>query len=357
MKIVKRLFLVVAIFIIVFVIAFWSKIFGTGSTNPITNEKGNIIPESISSLERISLGGMEQYILIRSHDKDNPILLWLHGGPGSSQMPIAHQYDRELEKEFMMVHWDQRGAGKSNPSDFNEQTMTYDQFITDGHQLTEYLKERFNKDKIYLLGHSWGTQIGLELVSRYPEDYYSYIGVGQVVNREMHHKIGYDWLLEQIKAGDNKKDLEKLQDLGNPPFSKHDNFVKYIQLVDEYGGSFDLPFSKLLWIALKAPEYTFGDYLAWFDGANRGSGKMWKEEAYSSFNAIDRFPELDIPVYFFMGKNDYNTPLEATKEYYNNVNAPSKQLIIFEKSAHTPFLGQPEKFDKELIQVKNETYN
>lgn len=357
MKIVKRALLVVTILIIIFVIAFWGKIFGTGYTPAITDENGDIISGSIASLVKINIGGMEQSILIRGHDKNNPILLWLHGGPGSSQMPIAYKYDKELEKEFIIVHWDQRGSGKSNPTDFDENSMTYDQLIADGHQLTEYLKERLDKDKIYLLGHSWGTQLGIELVGRYPEDYYSYIGVSQVINQELDEKIAYPWLLEQIQEKDNKKDLKKLKKLGDPPFTNHDDFITFIHLVDAYGGTFALPFSKLLWITLKSPEYTFRDDLAWLDGSNRGSGKMWTEDAYSSFNAIEKYPELDLPVFFFMGKHDYNTPLEATKKYYQNLIAPrGKRLIIFEDSAHTPFLAEPEKFVQELIRVKDETY-
>lgn len=357
MKIKRALLLSVFLFII-FVFAFWGKLFRTGYTPVIKDENGELINGSIASLERIMLGEMEQSILIRGHDKNNPILLWLHGGPGSSQMPIAHKYDKELEKEFVMVHWDQRGAGKSNKSNFNENTMTYDQFISDGHQLTKYLKDRFNKDKIYLLGHSWGTQLGLELVAKYSEDYYSYISVSQVINQKLHHEIGYLWLLEEIQEKGNEKDLEKLKYLGEPPFYKHDDFVIFIQLINAYGGSFDLPFSKLLWISLKSSEYTFKDYLAWLDGSNRGSGKMWNEDSYMSFNSIEKFPQLDLPVYFFIGKNDYNTPLEATKKYYQSLIAPAgKQIVIFEKSAHTPFLAEPDKFVKELIRVKKETYS
>ncbi|MFW6282368.1 MAG: alpha/beta fold hydrolase [bacterium] len=358
MNIMKRVLLIIVFIITMFVIAFWGRLFGTSYTPKITDENGDIIPGSIASLEKINIGGMEQSILIRGNDINNPILLWLHGGPGSSQMPIAHKYDKKLEKEFIMIHWDQRGSGKSNPSNFNENTMTYDQFIADGHQLTKYLKERFDEDKIYLLGHSWGTQLGIELVGRYPEDYYSYISVSQVINQDLHHEIGYLWLVEQIQKKGKEEDIKKLKKLGDPPFTKHDEFVTFIKMVDAYGGSFDIPFSNLIRIALKSQEYTFKDYLAWLKGSNRGSGKMWSEVEYSSFNAIEKFPELDLPVFFFMGKHDYNTPLKATNKYFHNLIAPrGKQLIIFEESSHTPFLAEPEKFVKELIKVKNETYN
>ncbi len=357
MKILKIVLLLIIPIVFIFITAFWGKIFGSGYTPQITNE-GKAISGSIASLETVKLGGMEQSILIRGYNQNNPVLLWLHGGPGSSQMPIAHYCDKELEKHYIVVQWDQRGAGKSNPSHFNEQTITYEQFIADGHQLTEYLKDRFDKEKIYLLGHSWGTQLGLELAGRYPEDYYSYIGVSQVVDNNLGNIIAYPWLLEQIKAKGAEKDLKAIKALGDPPFTDHEQYVKFVQLIDAYGGGFDLEFKKLFWIALQAPEYSLRDYWAWIKGANRGSGPMWEESRYSSFNALERMPALNVPVYFFSGKNDYNTPLEAVKDYYENLNAPKgKKLIIFRKSAHTPFLGQSQEFTQALIQVKEETLN
>lgn len=104
---------------------------------------GNIIPESIVSLEKVTLGDMDQWILIRGNNIKNPVLLWLHGGPGAAQMPVAHYFNGALEEGFIVAHWDQRGAGKSNPLDFDEQTMTFEQFLTDAHELTQYLKKPF----------------------------------------------------------------------------------------------------------------------------------------------------------------------------------------------------------------------
>ncbi|MGC9311237.1 MAG: alpha/beta fold hydrolase [Sediminispirochaetaceae bacterium] len=357
MKFMKKAAVMALILLAVAAFSFRSKIFGSGHTPAITDENGTVLPDSIAALEKISLGGMDQWILMRGRDTGNPVLLWLHGGPGSSQMPAAHVCDTELEKEFIVVQWDQRGAGKSNPPDFDENTMSYDQFIADTRQLTEYLKDRFGREKIYILGHSWGTQPGIEAAGRYPGDYYAYIGVSQVVSNEMSHIIGREWLADQIRQEDKKKDLEKLEALGTPPYTDHDDFVTFIRMVDAYGGSFDLPFSRLAWIALRSPEYTFRDMLAWMNGANRGSGQMWSEKSYSSFDAAAKYPELRVPVYFFQGRNDYNTPLEATETYYRNlVDSAGKHLIVFEDSAHTPFLAEPEKFVRELIKVKEATW-
>jgi len=325
------------------------------STPLIRDENGNFIAESIASLEKVKLGGMDQWILIRGYDVSNPILLWLHGGPGAAQIPVAHHFNGDLEKEFIVVHWDQRGAGKSNPKDFNEQTMTIEQFISDAHELTQYLKKRFHKKKIYLLGHSWGTLFGIKLVYKYPEDYYAYIGVSQVVNGYAASEIAYKWLTEQIRKRGRTKDLKRLKKLGSPPFTDHDKYVKFAKLVDHYGGGMDVGFAKLIWIALRAPEYSLSDYFAWFSGANRGSGPMWRST--SCFNALEEIPELQVPVYFLSGRKDYNTPLELVEKYYNILTAPKgKHLIIFERSAHTPFMKEPKKFHDELVRIKEATY-
>ena len=322
-----------------------------GSTPAIRDANNN----SIAILESVVLNDLEQWILIRGNDKDNPVLLWLHGGPGSAQMPISHALDKELEKEFIVVHWDQRGAGKSNPKDFDASSMVYENFISDAHDLTQYLKESLGKDKIFILGHSWGTQIGLELVFRYPEDYHAYIGVSQVVNQELGQSIAYAWLLEQMQRQQKSRDLQKLEEVGPPPYKEHKRFLSFIRLVDRYKGSFDVNYFTLVRMALGSTEYSKKELLSYLRGSNRGSGQMWDEKEYSDFDAIKDFASLHIPIYFFQGKNDYNTVLEAVKQYYQELDAPKgKQLIIFETSAHTPFLAEPEKFNRELISIKKE---
>ncbi len=125
-----------------------------GKTPPIKDSGGRPVPGSIASLEKVTLGGMQQWILIRGQDSTNPVLLWLHGGPGAVQMPVARYFNGALEEDFIVVHWDQRGAGKSNLPGFDERTMTFQQFMNDGHELTQLLKQRFQHGKIYLVGHS-----------------------------------------------------------------------------------------------------------------------------------------------------------------------------------------------------------
>lgn len=324
------------------------------STPQLINENGEFILSSISELEEINIGGMKQWIQIRGEDISNPVILWLHGGPSAAQMPIS-KLSQALEKDFIVVHWDQRGAGKSNPDNFDERTMSFEQYLEDTHQLTEYLKQKLCKEKIYLIGHSWGTKIGITISKDYPEDYYAYVGVSQLVsNNQRSQEISYHWLTEKIE-NNNKKDLLNLKELGKPPYGDHNTYVKFIKMVDSYGGGMDIGMAKLAFIALQSKEYRLSDFKRWIVGSNRGSGPMWS--TYNEWDAFKEVPELDIPVYFFSGKNDYNTPLQLVKEYYDTLIAPEgKKLVTFEDSSHTPFIKEPDKFYKEMKKVKEETY-
>ncbi len=345
----------VAVFIVVgflFLVS-WSLGFWP-STRAIPGEDGQEQPGSIATLEKVELGGMEQWILIRGKDRSQPVLLWLHGGPGAAQMPLAHNLDRELEEEYVVVHWDQRGAGKSNPRDFDESTMTLQQYLDDAHELTRYLQERLGQDRIYLLGHSWGSLLGARLVQEYPEDYQAYIGVGQLVDN--HQRVGYQWLQEAIAEQEDERSRQTLEELGEPPYREHQEYLVYADLIDAYGGSFDLPMSRLMFIALRAPEYGVWDYGRWMSGANRGSGPMWEETGAQHLDLRQEVPVLEVPVYFLVGARDYNTPLALVEDYYELLEAPGKELVVFPESAHTPFLGEPEEFNRQMRRVKEETW-
>lgn len=325
------------------------------ATKAITNDQGQVLLNSITALEKVQLGEMDQWILIRGENKANPVILWLHGGPGSAQIPIANHFNGALEKDFTVVHWDQRGAGKSNPFNFNVETMTLEQFIQDTHELTLYLKERFNQDRIYLVGHSWGAQLGILVANQYPQDYFAYIGVSQVVENKKASRLAYEWLVNEINEKNGKKDLKAIERIGTPPYFNHKNFVEFAKLVDAYGGGMDIAYGRLLKIALGAREYSLVDYISWLRGAARGSGPMWQETF--SLDLFTEVTSLQLPVYFFSGKNDYNTPLQLVEAYFEQLDAPKgKKLIIFEASSHAPFMGEPEKFNKEILKVKEETY-
>lgn len=329
----------------------------TGHTPPITDVWGDPLAGSVADLTAVEVGGMKQWILARGWDVSNPVLLWLHGGPGAAEMPVAPAYVRNLERHFVVVHWDQRGAGKSNPRGFDESTMTFERFVQDAEEMTAYLQARFGQRRIYLLGHSWGAHLGLVLARRNPEDYHAFIGVSQHVGAAYSHPVARAWLEARMREAGAEDDLETLAALGPPPYRDHDDFVRFVQLVNAYGGDLDEGMLELVWVALASPWYTVLDLPAWFRGANRGSGPMWDDPDYQRFDAFEDVPRLEVPAYFIQGADDYNTPLVVTRAYVDSLDAPAgKELVIFERSAHTPFFAQPERFVEEVVRVKEETW-
>jgi pimeloyl-ACP methyl ester carboxylesterase len=312
-------------------------------------------PDSVAELTTVEIGGMDQWILIRGNDISSPVLLWLHGGPGASQMPIHHAFTRDLEEEYIVVHWDQRGAGKSNHRGFSEETMTFDRFVEDTHELTQYLKERFNRQRIFLLGHSWGSQLGIQTVKRFPADYHAFISVGQVVHAQRANQLSYDWLQDQVQADGSRRQKRSFERLGTPPFTEHDRYVSFAKMKEQFGGGMDAGMGRLAWTALRSKEYTIGDYIKWLRGANRGSGPMWEET--QNFNMFEEVPTLELPVWFIIGSNDYNTPARLVEEYHESLEAPEKHLVVMDGTAHTPFIGDPARFNREVIRAGMEVLN
>jgi pimeloyl-ACP methyl ester carboxylesterase len=314
-------------------------------------------PNGIASLEKVKLGGVEQWILIRGQDSSNPVLLFLHGGPGSPEMPLEHHFGAGLEEHFVVVHWDQRGAGKSYSPRIPAETMTIEQFVSDTHELAELLRQRLGAEKTYLVGHSWGTLLGTKVVQRYPELFYAYIGIGQCVDMQRNESISYQFVMDEARKRNNSTALRQLEKIGPPPYDNLRELGTQRKWLTRFGGGItrEGKFSPLIKIAIKAPEYTPADFLKYLYGNYYGSKHL--EDEVMTINFLEQVPRLDVPVYFFEGRHDYNTPWELVQEYYDRLGAPQgKQLIWFENSAHSPNLEEPEKFVEELLKVVEDTY-
>jgi pimeloyl-ACP methyl ester carboxylesterase len=324
------------------------------------------MPSSIASLEKIELGNIDQWISIRGKNTANPILIYLHGGPGTPVMPLFRYFQAPLENHFIVVQWEQRGAGKSFSWKIPKETMTIEQFISDLNELIEILRKRFNKEKIYLMGHSWGSVFGTYLVQRHPELFYAYIGVGQATNTIETENIMYQFALDKSRELGRKKAIKKLEKIG-PPFKDlkppYDNFYKggyqakmsVYGFVVKYGGIIyrAKDYNTFLQFFLKylpifRPEYSLFDLFRIIQG-NIFSTKIMMKELLT-VNLPKQVPELKIPVYFLIGRYDYNWSAELAKKYFDSLKAPKKEFIWFEKSAHAPNGEEPDKFNKILIE-------
>jgi pimeloyl-ACP methyl ester carboxylesterase len=309
--------------------------------------------KTIAVLEKINIGGSEQWILERSENTDNPVILFLHGGPGTSQLTSNRRDTKDLEKSFIVVNWDQRGAGKSYNAIRNHTEMNIDQFVQDTLELTLYLQKKFRKDRIILIGHSWGSLLAAITVSKYPELYYCYIGIGQVANMAENESASYKWTLDQAIRLNDKRAIAKLQSIGNPPY-KGDWMRKTLterRLLGHFGGELHGSkigaFGLVIKSVLFSREYNLFDRINYFRGIFGSMKILWPQ-----LFAIDLFTsvtEFKIPVYLLEGRFDHESPSEIAERYFNIISAPLKELIWFENSAHLPNSEEKNKFNKILV--------
>ena len=301
--------------------------------------------KSVASLEYIDIGGLEQSVLIRSENIDNPIILFLHGGPGMPMMYLAHEFQRPLESRFTVVQWDRRGAGKTYSRNVpTKESMNVQQLIDDTFQLIDTLRSRYRKEKIILAGHSFGTYIGSICVSQKPELFSAYLSIGQVVDDSKASIIQENFVRNKAEQLDRTDILEAL-DSSPKPYLENWLFEFGAELKEHQS------FFPLIWSGMKAPEYRLKDAINVGKGSSFSSSHMKLNVLSGSIN--DEITKYEVPVFFFVGRYDYTTPHELITEYYQKIEAPKKEIIYFDNSAHFPFFEEPESFCEELIKILN----
>lgn len=317
-----------------------------------------VSPAGIASLEKVRLGGAEQWIQIRGDDRAKPILLFLHSGPGFPEMPFAH-VNAALEKDFVVVQWDQRGAGKSYSSSIPESSMTVEQFIADTHELVELLLQRFGRAKLILVAHSWGSIVGALTVAKYPELFDAYVGISQAVDPPESERMMYRFALDAATKRGNEKAATELRRLGEPPytgFADYRTMKNWVHRFRDAGYSEISPW-KFARLALASPVYSWGDLLRLVLGMRFSFSHLWQEVFYRT-DLFKQAPKLDVPVYFFLGRHDRTVTASAAlaERYFASLEAPKgKHLIWFENSGHWPQLEEPEKFCTVLTKELSKT--
>jgi pimeloyl-ACP methyl ester carboxylesterase len=322
---------------------FASQLFA--STPPILDVNSKPIPNSIAVLEKVKLGGSEEWISIRGKDSRNPVLLFLAGGPGGSQLVTARRALAGLEDRFVVVNWDQPGAGKSFDA-VDRSKLTPDRYITDTRELVLNLRQRFGKEKVYLLGESWGSALGIMVVQRYPELFHAFIGTGQMVAFLENDRICYDFALRLLQERGDTKQVEKLQQQGPPPYYGNDVALKSVAYLTEtfnymnqnpaIAGGFNTLED------LAGSEYGLYDKVNFIRGLLDTFGIVYQQLWDVDFRK--QATRLEVPIYFLIGRHDVNAPPKLTEEYFNLLTAPHKELIWFERSGHNPWVNESSKF-------------
>lgn len=343
----KKVLKISLVILVIFILLVGILFLWPARTPPFRNPDGSIPGNSIASLERILLGGVEQAILIRGRDKARPLVLFIHGGPGMPMMFLAYKFQKRLEDHFLVAHWDQRGAGKSYSKKVPVESMNVEQILTDTHHLILYLKKRFGKRRIYVVGHSWGSYIGIITAWRRPELLHAFIGMGQVVDSGRSGLIQDEFIQRRSVDTDQVQALEDLKKFGADAREKW-----LFRFGAELHG--ETNWFILLKTGLFSPEYSLSDVLK----VGRGSGFSSRHMKYNAIKGsiYENIDTLQIPVYFFTGRYDYTTPFPLIEEFYRKIDAPLKKMVWFEQSAHFPFFEEPDNFTRQMLMVLKETH-
>lgn len=314
---------------------------------------------AISELREITVNDSKQWLTLRGKNKDAPVILFLSGGPGGSQMGNARVALSELEDNFVMVQWDQPGSGKSRWA-VPRQQITLDRYLQDGHAVTQYLKQKFGKKKIYVIGESWGSALGVLLMQRHPEDYAAFIGSGQMVDFAQTEVDDYKLALKIAKERGDTAKVKQLERRGSPPYygdSVIFDMLAYLQYLDNEmarRGNIN-PSKSNIYASVLAPEYGLIDKYNWAAGLFRTLDQVFPQ--LYNINFRKSATKLEVPMYFLLGRHDLNAPTYLAEEYYQLLNAPKKELVWFEHSGHAPWNTEADRYVKEVKRIVDDNRN
>ena len=326
----------------------------------VNNANGVNIEDGYTSLEEITLGGVKQWVLIRGN-ASKPVLLFLHGGPGGAIMPWVNLFHTPLlEQNFLVVHWDQRGAGKSYNDSLKVTDISPEQLVSDTLELTNLLRERFNQTKIFLTGHSWGSALGFLTIAKDSRPYHAFIPTSERVAWQRSFTMGFNWAMAQAEATKDASTFLNLKAI--EPFDPLDeaDLVVLREAIDTYHGG-DL-YTKGLWDKYLSyvtdnsnPYYTREEIKNYLMGIELSSAAIERPDIVSQYDLFKSFKKSDIPVHFIMGDNDHNTPADLAFEYFNFLEAPNKSFTRINNAAHMVLWDQPLAWAKTLVEIKNKT--
>lgn len=336
----------IAIFVFVALILLGLSILRSTWQNDVVDSRAIQSANGIETTEKVSIGGIDQYLNIRGTDTNNPVILFVHGGPGNVMMPFSHAFQNEWETHFTVVQWDQRNAGKTyfaNDKALVAKTMSVDRMVKDLIDVTQYLRSRLSREKIFLVAHSWGSVIGTMAVKQRPELYQAYLGTGQVVAPWEADTYNYEKVLEIANAKNNLEAISELKTISPFPNRNMKGFDVLGKWVEEFGGFYygeenvALTMIKLL---LRSPDYSLRELSYFFNMPP----KEWFEEVMYSIDLNTLGYDFEVPMIYVMGEQELITPYPLVENYFKKIRSPYKKLVLFGDSAHMPMLSQPNKF-------------
>jgi pimeloyl-ACP methyl ester carboxylesterase len=325
--------------------------------NRIAEDRAIRTPDGIDSLQSVRIGDINQWIHVRGQDVDNPVLLFIHGGPGIGSIPIARIFQDPWEEHFTVVQWDQRGAGKTyaaNDRELQRKTMTVPRMEQDALEVVNYLRNRFKRDKILVMGHSWGSLLGLWLAHEHPDLIDAYVGVGQAVNMKLNERMAYEDALKVARSrhlAEAIRDLESIQPYPSPGVDLQKGSVAQYWQATLLGPPADrVRFQnprRFLSILLTAPEYSLGDVYGFMRGQFLSLEVLVPE--IRNMDVASLGSDFRVPVLFFHGRHDPYCRPALVEQYAATITAPRRELVWFEDAGHFPFFEDQQTFTNELF--------
>ncbi len=305
---------------------------------------------AIDTSEYVDVDGAKLFLTVRGSDRRAPILLWLHGGPGGAERPLFRYFNSALEAHFVVAYWDQRGAGRSFDPDADPHLLTVDRHLADLNIVVDHLKHVHAAEKVVLVGHSWGSALGLLYAREHPEKMSAYIGVAQVVSTRASQQVQHDFVLAQATRRHDSAVLKDLQRLGPPPYRSAADVLAAERLANQYGAIFHKPPNQV-WVMVRG---MFGGLVTpWeiprFIRGNNVSLEAMNDELLQ-LDLARAVPRVDVPVIFMLGRYDRHVDAETAAAYFATLHAPVKRLVWFENSAHNIPFEEPELFDATVVE-------
>jgi len=312
----------------------------SGKMIAYTDASGQLLPGSLSEKSWVSINGVEMGMIIKSRDIKKPVLLFVHGGPGMPEYWLNASHPSRLDELFTVVWWDQRGAGLSYSATTPVDTLTTEQLVADTISVTQYLRQRFRQDKLYLMAHSFGTYIAIQAAAQAPALYHTYIGVAQSVNLELSEELAYAWMLDFYAEDQKNSDQLKKAPYGTAGYERIRDRVMHEAGIGTTHTMYSV-FTGIFLAVIKHREYLLKEKIQIWQGLTFSKNSQLNKE-FRQANLSDLISRLEIPVIFLSGAYDYTVNHHLSEIYLEELQAPEKYFYLFEDSAHSPIFEEPE---------------
>jgi pimeloyl-ACP methyl ester carboxylesterase len=295
----------------------------------------------------VQVGGIEQWITIRGYDRGNPIVLLLHGGPGDATNPWGYAGFRSWLRQFTVVQWDQRGAGRTlgRNGPALGPTITIERMVQDGIELTELLRDSLKQQKMILVGHSWGSILGLLMVKARPDLFHAFVGSGQVADPSRTYSVAYEDLLNKAETLGDSSALRELEEVGPPPYPDGRGYGVQRKWSNRFEGA-DFFLSSTLGFALSAPRYTLRDVNEWIDGQILSAERLVPRTSTLDPRVLEG--EFAVPIFVIQGAEDFTTPPSLARSLVDSIRAPHKAFVTID-GGHFAVFMQSAAFLEELM--------